>query len=187
MRSKAALLLSCDPSALKIASSQPGRYSAQGCGKNIDYECESGTDCCAFERPGVRGLEEISAATSRAPVAPEPLVKPDSSSSDPTVLSKRLIREIIGQQIDEVRSCYAAELGDPPSVTGIVQVKFIISPKGRVQTAALESSSLGRQRAETCIVNLVQTWTFPPPEGGGIVVVTYPFVLGTPPPHTACR
>ena len=144
VRSKAALLLSCDPSALEIVRSQPGRYSAQGCGKNIDYECDSGTDCCAFERPGVRRLEEISASTSRASVVPEKNVEQNPSSSDASAaplpvpapnhptgsLSKRVIREIIGERIDEVRSCYEAVLGDPPFVTGIVIVKFIISPTG---------------------------------------------------------
>ena len=30
---------------------------------------------------------------------------------------------------------------------------------------------------ECCINNAVHGWRFPPPEGGGIVVVTYPFVL----------
>ena len=66
---------------------------------------------------------------------------------------------------------------DLQDLQGRVAVKFIISPTGAVQTAAMASSSLGNAKAEQCIVNAVRRWTFPSPEGGGIVVVTYPFVL----------
>jgi hypothetical protein len=31
--------------------------------------------------------------------------------------------------------------------------------------------------AEQCIAAAVRRWEFPKPQGGGIVVVTYPFVL----------
>jgi hypothetical protein len=58
-----------------------------------------------------------------------------------------------------------------------VAIQFIISPTGAVQTAAVNSSDLGNGKVEQCIVSAVRRWTFPSPEGGGIVVVTYPFVL----------
>ena len=56
-------------------------------------------------------------------------------------------------------------------------MKFIISPTGQVQTAALAGSTMGNPKVEQCIVEAVRRWTFPSPEGGGIVVVTYPFLL----------
>jgi hypothetical protein len=58
-----------------------------------------------------------------------------------------------------------------------VSVKFIISATGQVQTAMVADSSLGNSKAEQCISSAVARWTFPAPDGGGIVVVTYPFVL----------
>jgi TonB family protein len=92
-------------------------------------------------------------------------------------LSKEVIRRIIGRHINEVRFCYEQELNSRPDLQGRVAVKFIISPTGAVQTAAVATSDLGNAKVEQCIAGAVRRWTFPAPEGGGIVVVTYPFVL----------
>ena len=92
-------------------------------------------------------------------------------------LSKEVIRRIIRRHINEVRFCYEQELNSRPDLQGRVAVKFIISPTGAVQTAAVSKSTLGNAKAEQCIAKAVRRWTFPAPEGGGIVVVNYPFVL----------
>ncbi len=92
-------------------------------------------------------------------------------------LSKEVIRRIIRRHINEVRFCYEQELNARPDLEGRVSVKFIISPTGAVQTAVVADSSLGNAKAEQCISQSVLRWTFPAPDGGGIVVVTYPFVL----------
>jgi TonB family protein len=92
-------------------------------------------------------------------------------------LSKEVIRRVIQRHINEVRFCYEQELNQRPDLAGRVQVKFIISPSGAVQAANVENSSLGAARAEQCIAQAVRRWTFPAPDGGGIVVVSYPFVL----------
>ncbi len=39
------------------------------------------------------------------------------------------------------------------------------------------NSSLGNGQVEGCISSAVRRWTFPSPEGGGIVIVNYPFML----------
>jgi TonB family protein len=92
-------------------------------------------------------------------------------------LSKEVIRRIINRHINEVRFCYEQELNQRPDLQGRVAIQFIVSPTGAVQTAAVNSSDLGNQKVEQCIVSAVRRWSFPSPEGGGIVVVTYPFVL----------
>ncbi|MDD9971570.1 MAG: TonB family protein, partial [Myxococcales bacterium] len=92
-------------------------------------------------------------------------------------LSKEVIRRIIRRHINEVRFCYEQELNSRPDLQGRVAVKFIVSPTGAVQTAAVSKSTLGNAKAEQCIAKAVRRWTFPAPEGGGIVVVNYPFVL----------
>ena len=38
---------------------------------------------------------------------------------------------------------------------------------------------LGNPAAENCIAQAVRRWTFPQPKGGGIVIVSYPFVFGS--------
>ena len=92
-------------------------------------------------------------------------------------LSKEVIRRIIRRHINEVRFCYEQELNQRPDLQGRVAVKFIISPTGAVQTAGVASSTVRNARVEGCIAKAVRRWVFPAPEGGGIVVVTYPFVL----------
>ena len=92
-------------------------------------------------------------------------------------LSREVIARIIHRHVNEVRYCYTQELTARPDLQGRVAVKFIIAPTGLVQAAALASSTLANATAEQCIVEAVGRWVFPAPEGGGIVVVTYPFVL----------
>ncbi len=92
-------------------------------------------------------------------------------------LSKEVIRRIIGRHINEVRFCYEQELNTRPDLQGRISIKFIISPTGAVQTAAVDNSDMGNAKVEQCIAQAVRRWTFPAPEGGGIVVVSYPFVL----------
>lgn len=92
-------------------------------------------------------------------------------------LSKEIIRRTIGLHINEVRHCYSQELTAHPDLQGRVTVKFIISPTGTVQAAAAENSDLGNAKVEQCVAQAVRRWPFPAPEGGGLVIVSYPFVF----------
>jgi len=92
-------------------------------------------------------------------------------------LSKEVIRRIVHRHINEVKFCYERELARRPDIEGVVSVKFIISSTGAVQMAAVANSSLGNAQVENCMAQAVRRWTFPQPEGGGIVIVTYPFKL----------
>lgn len=95
-------------------------------------------------------------------------------------LSKEVIRRIVHRHINEVKFCYERQLATRPDLSGRVSIKFIISGTGAVQMAAVESSTLGDPSVENCIASAVRRWTFPQPEGGGIVIVTYPFQLTAP-------
>lgn len=95
-------------------------------------------------------------------------------------LSKEVIRRIVHRHINEVKFCYEKKLAQRPDLSGRVSIKFIISGTGAVQMAAVASSTLGDPTVENCIAGAVRRWTFPQPEGGGIVIVTYPFQLTAP-------
>lgn len=92
-------------------------------------------------------------------------------------LSKDVIRRVIRRHINEVRFCYEQELNQRPDLEGRVTVSFIISPTGAVQSSTVVESTLGSQPVELCIASSVRRWSFPSPDGGGIVVVNYPFLL----------
>ena len=95
-------------------------------------------------------------------------------------LSKDAIRRVVHRHLNEVKFCYERELASRPDLTGRVSVQFIINGMGAVQTAVAKESTLGSAALDICIAMAVRRWTFPQPDGGGVVIVTYPFQLETP-------
>ncbi|MDH5676811.1 MAG: AgmX/PglI C-terminal domain-containing protein [Myxococcales bacterium] len=99
-------------------------------------------------------------------------------------LSKTVIRETIRSHIDEIRACYEQALVGWPRIEGRISVKFLIAPEGNLWKTAVANDTVGVDALACCITTAVSRWTFPPPEGGGIVIVTYPFVLREVPPES---
>jgi len=56
-------------------------------------------------------------------------------------------------------------------------VRFRVGPDGKILAAELAEDTLGDPKVGTCMLGSVKRWVFPKPEGGGEVVITYPFVL----------
>ncbi len=92
-------------------------------------------------------------------------------------LDRDIIRRIVRAHINEVRYCYNQGLTRDPTLRGRVAVQFTIGGTGRVATAVVQESSLADPSVGNCVAQAVKRWTFPQPEGGGSVIVTYPFVL----------
>ena len=92
-------------------------------------------------------------------------------------LDKEIIRRIIRRHINEVKYCYEKELMKKADLSGRVSVQFTIAATGQVIASVLQSSTMGNLRVENCIVQAVRRWEFPKPLGGGIVIVSYPFVF----------
>ena len=92
-------------------------------------------------------------------------------------LDKEIIRRIVRAHINEVRYCYNKALSKDPALEGRVKVKFTIAATGAVTAAEVADSTVGDESVGTCIAKAAKRWKFPKPIGGGIVVVTYPFVL----------
>jgi hypothetical protein len=92
-------------------------------------------------------------------------------------LSKEVIRRVVHRHLAEVRHCYEQRLIARPDLQGRVAVRFIIGATGAVAAAVVTSSTIEDAAVAPCIANAVKRWSFPTPEGSGIVSVTYPFVL----------
>lgn len=92
-------------------------------------------------------------------------------------LSKEVIRRVIRQHLAEIRFCYEEGRRAMPELSGRVTVGFVIAPSGTVQTSSIAQSDLGSAKTEQCIAEALRRWSFPAPENGGVVSVTYPFVL----------
>jgi TonB family protein len=102
------------------------------------------------------------------------------TSSEPTVmgsLDKELIRKVIHANRGQIRFCYESQLNRHPNINGKVAVKFVISPTGAVSTSSVAQSTVGNAELEACVAGRVRTWMFPKPKGGGVVIVTYPFIF----------
>ena len=92
-------------------------------------------------------------------------------------LDKEIIRRIIRRHLNEVKFCYERELVKNQGLAGRVMIQFTIAGTGAVVASAVQSSTMNNPPVEMCIAQSVRRWEFPKPSGGGIVVVTYPFVL----------
>ncbi|HXJ21205.1 MAG TPA: AgmX/PglI C-terminal domain-containing protein [Polyangia bacterium] len=92
-------------------------------------------------------------------------------------LDKEVIRSIIRSHLAQARACYDAVAQTDPAAAGMLKLTFGIAPSGQVATSCLESSQLRDAVVERCMADIPLSWTFPPPEGGGWVVVTYPYLF----------
>jgi TonB family protein len=92
-------------------------------------------------------------------------------------LDKEIIRRIIRRHLNEVKFCYEKELMHKADLYGRVMVQFTISGTGQVIASIVSNSTMNSPSVEQCIAQAVKRWEFPKPQGGGIVIVSYPFVL----------
>jgi len=92
-------------------------------------------------------------------------------------LDKEIIRRIIRRHLNEVKFCYEKELMHKPDLYGRVMIQFTISGLGAVVASVVQNSTMNNPGVEQCIAGAVRRWEFPKPQGGGIVIVSYPFVL----------
>jgi hypothetical protein len=92
-------------------------------------------------------------------------------------LDREIVRRIIRRHINEVKFCYEQALVTQPKLGGRILVRFMIAANGQVLSSVVESSTLANARVESCTAQAVRRWEFPRPVGGGLVNVSYPFVL----------
>lgn len=130
--------------------------------------CRDGDDCDYG-----RGTSQLRRHVSRVPELR--ITGGDATANGG--LPKEVIRRVVRRHHNEVKFCYEQGLAQREDLEGRVSTRFLISPTGAVTTAFVQSSSLNHQQTEQCISQAVQRWTFPAPDNGGVVSVTYPFML----------
>ncbi len=105
---------------------------------------------------------------------------PNLKSGTPAIegqLDASVIDSVIRRHLAQIRYCYQRELNKDPSLSGKIVVKFTIAADGTVSDATIDSSTMNSEAVESCLCGRFLRFVFPEPEGGGIVVVTYPFVF----------
>lgn len=101
------------------------------------------------------------------------------SSSEVVIVGydRELVRRVVEAHQSQIRYCYESELVRSPDMHGKVTVKWVIGPQGSVTQVNTAATTLNNRRVENCINTRVKSWNFPPPKGGGIAVITYPWVF----------
>jgi len=92
-------------------------------------------------------------------------------------LSREVIDKVIRSHYSEIKYCYEAELPKSPDLAGKVAALFTIGPDGSVTEASVNESTIGSGAVEQCMMGRIRRWKFPEVPGGGVVVVTYPWVF----------
>jgi len=105
---------------------------------------------------------------------------PGVGAGDPIILGaldKSLIDRVVKSHLAQIRYCYQRELAKNPKLFGKIVVKFVISKDGTVSSATTKSSTMNNPIVERCVNSRFMRMRFPKPKGGGIVIVSYPFVF----------
>ncbi|MBX3247090.1 MAG: AgmX/PglI C-terminal domain-containing protein [Myxococcales bacterium] len=140
----------------------------QTLGHGAGATCDDGRPCQGYGRVG--GLQGMG-RQSRGPEMRPGVVETNGG------LSREVIQRVVRRHHNEVKFCYEQALRSRPDLEGRVTTRFLISPSGAVSTALVQASTLSSQETESCISQAITRWSFPAPENGGVVSVTYPFVF----------
>lgn len=92
-------------------------------------------------------------------------------------LSAEIIQRVIRQSFPRLRACYQKELAKKPELGGAMVTAFTISPQGTVSQVQVSQSNLQNPELNVCIVDVMRSLQFPPPEGGETIQVRYPLAM----------
>ncbi|MEM9488096.1 MAG: AgmX/PglI C-terminal domain-containing protein [Myxococcota bacterium] len=149
-------------------STSCGWYGPTGCGK-LPPDSSGG--------PGLAGRNVGPGLQPRR--SPKgPIFKPGKPKVNGE-LDPAIIREHVRRQHARIRHCYDRALLSKPDLDGTVTARFMIGTNGKVISS--QSSGIGHKDLETCVAGVIQSISFPRPDGGGLVhVKSYPFHFRTP-------
>jgi hypothetical protein len=94
-------------------------------------------------------------------------------------LPVEVILKVIRDHAAAIQGCYEAQRSQSPDLTGTVQIGWVIGETGEVIKVEVAQTTLSSPAVETCITNQVKTWLFPPPNGGRVVTMVYPWTFGS--------
>ena len=94
-------------------------------------------------------------------------------------IDKELIRAVIREHAAQIRFCYEEQLAVNPKLAGKVVIRWTIDADGNASNASIDGggTSLADDKVHQCMMARIVSWQFPKPKGGGIAVITYPWIL----------
>jgi TonB family protein len=107
----------------------------------------------------------------------DPAIAPVEFKVNEGSLDRDLVRKVIQGNKGQIRACFESLLNKYPELGGTVQTQFTIGPNGQVLESKVTQTSTGSKELDLCVASRVRLWQFPKPKGGGMVVVSYPFLF----------
>jgi hypothetical protein len=92
-----------------------------------------------------------------------------------SAMDREIIQEVVRENRDGLRACFNEALARDPELSGRLVIQWVIGSTGEVESAEVFESELENDAFHKCVTDLILVWEFPPPDGGGIVRVNYPF------------
>ncbi|NCG20574.1 MAG: AgmX/PglI C-terminal domain-containing protein [Rhodobacterales bacterium] len=139
----------------------------------VEHKQQTGHEFDAPARPKVPETDAIQAPAS-----------PDEPTPRLGALSSHSIDDGIREAIPEIRDCYLETLAEIPELEGRLKVKFTIEEhegSGWVKDVSVAEADFDDVPLEDCIMDVMETVEFEPPDGG-VVLVSYPFFFELPDP-----
>jgi len=91
-------------------------------------------------------------------------------------LPAEVIQVVVRQNTGRVRLCFEQAAYPSSLLHRRVTVRFVIGPTGAVSSSTVAQSDLFDRGVAECVARAFQSFTFPRPEGG-VVVVSYPVMF----------
>jgi hypothetical protein len=94
-------------------------------------------------------------------------------------VDKELVRKVIQEHAAQIRYCYEQELALNPKLSGKVSIKWQINGDGSASMAMVDqgATTLQSGNVHKCMMARIVSWEFPKPKGGGVAIITYPWIL----------
>jgi outer membrane biosynthesis protein TonB len=89
-------------------------------------------------------------------------------------LTREQVTRVVRAHAAAIKYCYEKELQRQPTLSGKIEVYWVIRPNGNVDRAKIASSTVSSREVEGCIERQVRNWQFPKSDADTIVQ-TFPF------------
>ncbi len=91
-------------------------------------------------------------------------------------LDREEIDKVVNRYVEKIQRCYQRELSKNPTLSGKINVEWVIGEDGYVKSARQTYSDMKSQEVSECILELIRSWQFSKPEGGE-VTVNFPWIF----------
>lgn len=164
-----------EPAIASVAAEAPRPIEDRGAPPNVKNDSAKGGEAAG---PGnTESLRQSAGRAGSATAGDRGQVRGATATATGAGLSAEIIQRVIRQSFPRLRACYQKELAKKPELGGAMVTAFTISPKGTVSQVQVSQSNLQNAELNVCIVDVMRSLQFPPPEGGETIQVRYPLAM----------